>query len=135
MTVNMELYVGLSCFGCSDVAVFAKYNQFSLAPEWPLNYQLQVSGSEVSSTVGDSFAIHNGQSFSTPIKIPDASLLTNYAPRVYSSGWWFQELLRCQSQRRLPKPSLRFEWQGIQWKSWIDKNALMQSVVLAVRPL
>eukprot|EP00731_Ephydatia_muelleri_P026656 Em0018g756a len=33
--VNMELYVGLSCFGCSDVALFAKYSQFSLAPEWP----------------------------------------------------------------------------------------------------
>ncbi|KAL5479753.1 hypothetical protein EMCRGX_G023326 [Ephydatia muelleri] len=132
--VNMELYVGLSCFGCSDVAVFAKYSQFSLAPEWPLKYQLQVSGYEASSTVGDSFTTHNGQSFSTPDKDNDASLLTNCA-QVYSSGWWFNGCYNANLNGVYQNQAYDLSDKGIQWNSWLGKDALMQSAVLAVRPL
>ncbi|KAL5467073.1 hypothetical protein EMCRGX_G031251 [Ephydatia muelleri] len=110
------------------------YSQFSLAPEWPLNYQLKVSGFEASSTVGDSFAIHNGQSFSTPDKENDASLLTNCA-QVYSSGWWFKSCYDANLNGVYQKQAYDLSGKGIQWHSWLGKNALMQSVVLAVRPL
>ena len=58
--VNMELYAGMSCFGCPAGAVFAKYSQFSVAPESQL-YQLKLSGYEAVSTVSDSLKNHDGR--------------------------------------------------------------------------
>ena len=131
--VNMELYVGLSCLGCSDVAVFAKYSQFSVAPE-SQNYLLTVAGYEPSSIVGDSLAGHNGQSFSTPDKDNDASSTTNCA-QVYSSGWWFKSCYDTNLNGIYKNQDYDLSRKGIQWNSWLGPDALMQSVVLAVRPL
>ena len=131
--VNMELYVGMSCFGCPAGAVFAKYSQFSVLPESQL-YQLKLSGYEAVSTVGDSLANSNGQSFSTPDKDNDASLVVNCA-QVYSSGWWFNSCYNANLNGVYQNQAYDLNNKGIQWNSWLGKDALLQSVVMAIRPI
>ena len=136
--VNMELYAGMSCFGCPAGAVFAKYSQFSVAPESQL-YQLKLSGYEAVSTVSDSLKNHDGQSFSTPDKDNDAS--PRNCAQVYSSGWWFKSCVNVnlngvyenQADGSITDPT----GYGIVWYNWpqVSFYPHLQSVVMAIRPI
>ena len=131
--VNMELYVGISCFGCPAGAVYARYSQFSIAQE-SQNYQLKLSGYSPSSTVGDSLSFHNGQSFSTPEKDNDAALVTNCA-QVYKAGWWFKNCYNANLNGVYRNVAYDTNNNGVQWNSWLGPDAYLRSVVMAVRPI
>eukprot|EP00731_Ephydatia_muelleri_P026639 Em0018g739a len=87
--VNMELYVGtvvLRLQRCRSVREVQ-----SVQPSSRMAVKLPTKGVWVRGILPLSVILlqcHNGQSFSTPDKDNDASLLTNCA-QVYSSGWWF----------------------------------------------
>ena len=131
-----ELYVGLEDFGSpSSDTKWARYDSFSLGSE-ASDYPLTILQYDSSSNAGDSFALHNGQAFSTIDQDNDVHT-TDHCAQTYKGGWWYKD---CHDSNLngvwytngiLADPQVA---DGIIWQHWTGDGESLKTVVIAVRP-
>ncbi|KAA0710737.1 Tenascin [Triplophysa tibetana] len=109
-----------------DKSVYAQYSSFSVDSR-KNSYALKISG--YSGTAGDSLSYHDGCSFSTRDRDPQA-IITSCA-MSYRGGWWYKN---CHEANLNGVYNTITNHQGVIWTDWKGKDFSIPFTEMKFRP-